>query len=325
MVRNVGLKESHGQYVAFLDDDNVWLPERLRSHIAILEHYPEFGAAYGQFIATGAGDDTLYPDAGTAPAGSVFRAFATEEFAFPSFLTARREAFRKAGYFDEKLRGMADYEMFLRLAFFVRFAFVAGPLGKGRFSNNSTWLGRIQRREHQTELPYILNKAFALLPDNSDTSALRRDVIGRWFTKIAHYLDKPETVELLRAHVLYSIKENPWMMTHPACRDLILAYATKVLAHSLEGRSTLVTPLLRSFCRDVKGTQNGNYGKNGSQTQRFLGDTLTRTATQMWDRRDLKAAGFTATYAVRQDLAQIIRQIRGVSTRFLRVLLLPKT
>ncbi|MGH7834030.1 MAG: glycosyltransferase, partial [Candidatus Binatia bacterium] len=147
-VRNAGIKEANGQYVAFLDGDNVWLPERLRSHIALLEHYPEFGAAYGQFVTTGAGADAVYPEAGAAPAGSVFKAFAIEQFAFPSVLTVRRETFRTAGHFDEKLRAMEDYDMLLRLAFVARFAFVAGPGGTVRFSADRTWLARIQRGEH---------------------------------------------------------------------------------------------------------------------------------------------------------------------------------
>ena len=319
-VRNVGLKASKGQYVAFLDDDNVWLPERIRSHVAVLERYPQFGAAYGQFIAIGDGEDSLYPEGGDAPAGSVFRAFSMEEFTTPSYLTARREAFQQAGYFDENLCGMESYEMLLRLAHFVPFAFVAGAFGKGRFSYSAIWSGRIQRGEHQTELPYILNKALGLLPDSPETVTLKREVITHWFTKIAHCLDKPETVELLRSHLLNWIQQYPWMMADPPSQDSMVNYASKVLSRMLEGDASFNHPALTSFCHEVKSAQNGNFKETASQTQRFLGDTLTRTSVHMLDRGRLKAAGYTATYAIRQDTAQIIRQLHGTSRRLIRVL-----
>ena len=313
--RNVALHQSTGQYVTFLDDDNVWFPDRLSAHIAILEEHPQFGAVYGQFIVKETREDILYPGAGSAPAGSVFKPFLMEQFAFPSFLTMRREAFQKAGDFDEGLCGMEDYEMCLRLALFERITFIAGPLGTGPLSNHGAWLRRIQRQEHQNELPYILKKTFALLPDDPETSALRRDVTGRWFTKIAHYIHKPEAAELLRSHVLHSIKQYPWMMVDRAYRTSLVDCSSKVLCEMLQSGSSFTHPVVKTFCKDVKSTQNGTYSRFAAHTRRFLGETLTQTAGQMFRHRDFAAAAFTATYAVRQDVSQIFRQFRKGSKR----------
>lgn len=45
--RNLGIHHTHGKYVAFLDADDVWLPHKLESQVAILEAQPEAGMVYG--------------------------------------------------------------------------------------------------------------------------------------------------------------------------------------------------------------------------------------------------------------------------------------
>jgi glycosyltransferase involved in cell wall biosynthesis len=320
-MRNAGVRAAAGQYVTFLDEETTWLPERLRSQLAVLERYPGFGAAYGQFVATGPGDDMVFPDAGSAPAGSVFKAFAVGEWAFPSFLTVRSQALRTVGDFDEALETLHDYDMALRLASAVQFAFVAGPFGTSRFADRASWFERIRRGAHQTELPHVLDKAFALLPDVTDRATLRRDVSRRWFTKIAEYVDQPESVEFLRAHLLHSIKEQPWIMRHPASRDAAVAYAAKVLAHVRNGSARLTRPAIRSFCHDIRKSWNGAGEATAVPIRRFLGDTLTRTATEMLAEGHVTTGGYLAAYAIGQDITQILRQGGGVSRRLARALL----
>lgn len=81
--RNAGIDRSSGTYLAFLDDDDVWLPRKLSSQVAALEAHPEAGVAYSQFIITSVPEQSkqalrsahaglLFP-APTAPSGSLFR------------------------------------------------------------------------------------------------------------------------------------------------------------------------------------------------------------------------------------------------------------
>jgi glycosyltransferase involved in cell wall biosynthesis len=45
--RNLGARNSHGEYLAFLDSDDVWLPQKLSEQVRAMEAHPEAGLVYG--------------------------------------------------------------------------------------------------------------------------------------------------------------------------------------------------------------------------------------------------------------------------------------
>ena len=48
--RNLGLHQARGKYVAFLDADDIWLPNKLEEQVKIFESYPEAGMLYGNTL-----------------------------------------------------------------------------------------------------------------------------------------------------------------------------------------------------------------------------------------------------------------------------------
>lgn len=124
--RNLGLSHSRGKYLALLDADDVWLPEKLARQVAILEAHPEvallFGAPLYWFGWTGAAADQArdYVIDLKLPAERVYDPPALL-VAFldgsapppcPSDVLVRRQAAAEAGGFEDRFRGMYEDQAF---------------------------------------------------------------------------------------------------------------------------------------------------------------------------------------------------------------------
>jgi glycosyltransferase involved in cell wall biosynthesis len=112
VTRNLGLRHAHGAWVAFLDDDDEWLPGKLRAQL---------DAAAGEDVVAGNAVTTdgrpYFPDA--PPAWHPRREdLLLENPIVMSTVMARRDALRGAGGFltARWARGVADYGMWLALA-----------------------------------------------------------------------------------------------------------------------------------------------------------------------------------------------------------------
>ena len=118
--RNVGVRHSSGDLIAFLDADDVWHPGKLTAQIALLERYPECNLVYSDFTLVL--EETVPNEWPCDSAGmqSHSRNSALESsFLNPFFGTStvivRRNAFDQAGGFDESLPYAEDIDFFLRI------------------------------------------------------------------------------------------------------------------------------------------------------------------------------------------------------------------
>jgi glycosyltransferase involved in cell wall biosynthesis len=116
--RNIGLANSKADYIAFLDDDDDWLPEKLKSQMDLLESRPaQVGGVYAGFTAidsrTGA---TLY-DWIPHKRGDICHEMAYENVVgTSSTVLLRRECFERVGRFDESIPYGLDYDMWIRIS-----------------------------------------------------------------------------------------------------------------------------------------------------------------------------------------------------------------
>jgi len=119
VARNVAMRAAGSEFIAFLDDDDVWLPDHIRSHLAHLDAHPEHEAVVGRVISA---DHHLRPVSlpwpVTAPEdeADLLRRMLGGYFPQIGAVVARTRVRDKIGGFDEKLPGGEDLDWLLRLA-----------------------------------------------------------------------------------------------------------------------------------------------------------------------------------------------------------------
>ena len=120
VVSNVAIREARGEYVAFLDSDDIWLPNKLETQIASLRRHPERRWSYTKFAlidALGNGMDAGRTRNWPTPTGWILERLLREEtvIAQPTVVVSRR-LLTELGAFDEELVMCYDDELWFRLA-----------------------------------------------------------------------------------------------------------------------------------------------------------------------------------------------------------------
>lgn len=183
---NEGVRASHGRYLAVLGDDDLWLPHKLRTQVALLEAHPEVGVVYGQSVVRREGGEFLFPDAAVAPSGWVFMAMLMSNFCgHHASCLIRRAAFDGAGHFDESLGSYEDYDVSLRLAFRAPFLFAPGAVDVYNVSPRGLWLTRLENGAAVHDAVRVVEKALRLLPDSPDYAAVKRQARTRIARSVA--------------------------------------------------------------------------------------------------------------------------------------------
>ena len=166
VAKNRGIRGSKGQYVAFLDADDVWVPEKLELQMPLFSQSEAVGVVYSAL--------TYIDEAGRElgrPVHKLYRGRVSGPmlvFNFIGFPTSvvRRECFERLGRFDENLRMGIDYDLWLRFSTQYEFDYVEQPLvryrqwpGQMSINWNSRYLTGIAiMKRFLHEFPDVVNK-----------------------------------------------------------------------------------------------------------------------------------------------------------------------
>jgi glycosyltransferase involved in cell wall biosynthesis len=114
--RNAGARSSRGKYLAFLDSDDLWLPEKLEAQVKFLESSPQFRICQTEEIWVRRGVRVNPKKRHRKPSGDIFKASLALCLVSPSAVMMTRNLFDEIGGFDERLPVCEDYDLWLRIA-----------------------------------------------------------------------------------------------------------------------------------------------------------------------------------------------------------------
>ncbi|WP_025321592.1 glycosyltransferase family 2 protein [Deferrisoma camini] len=113
--RNRGAAETSGEWLAFLDSDDLWRPEKLERQLAALDAHPEVPAAYTEEVWYRRGRWANPRKIHAKHSGWIFERCLPLCIISPSSVILRRGVFEELGGFDESLPACEDYDLWLRL------------------------------------------------------------------------------------------------------------------------------------------------------------------------------------------------------------------
>ena len=188
--RNIGIFVSTGEYVAFLDDDDLRLPGSLDIQVAALEANPDAGFVCGAMIMT----DQDYRPTGEViqpkpPSGDIFWELLELDFpVMPLCTLIRKECFWRVGLLNRHLSSIDDWDIFTRIAELCPAMVIQEPIGLYRqptpFSGQGSSARAAQLRRvarHQLNLLRLPRAASA-------TNERRRDARKRMVKRISENL-----------------------------------------------------------------------------------------------------------------------------------------
>lgn len=156
--RNVGIREAKGKYIAFVDDDDLWLPTKLEKQVAILENNPDFGLVHScceVIDENGMKKNEIIGRPGYLKVkhGDVsMRMMGNWTLMMPTPMV-RKEIVDAVGFFNEQIPpALEDVEFWTRCSFETKFYYMDEPLAQYR-NHSSNISGDVLK---YLELPFYL-------------------------------------------------------------------------------------------------------------------------------------------------------------------------
>ena len=115
--RNTGIASARGTLLAFLDGDDVWLPNYLEVQVARIQADPAIDVLYPNVLMFGGSSEDGEEFMSICPSNGevTFERLLLQECNVSNCSIARRETIVRAGLFDEALRSVEDFDLWLRV------------------------------------------------------------------------------------------------------------------------------------------------------------------------------------------------------------------
>ncbi|MCS6830420.1 MAG: glycosyltransferase [bacterium] len=140
---NEGIALTSAPYIAILNSDDVWLPEKLQRQLAVMESNARIGLVHTGFRIIDAEGNLIqgnplgirfHPN----PQGDLLAELLARNLFITSSVMIRRECLHRCGVFEEHLFGMGDWDLWLRIAEHYTIGYVPEPLTLYRLHTRNT-------------------------------------------------------------------------------------------------------------------------------------------------------------------------------------------
>jgi glycosyltransferase involved in cell wall biosynthesis len=180
--RNRGISHTTGDFITFLDADDLWTPDKLELQLAALKHHPEAGVAYSWTYYMDEQGKSVHVGSPVFFEGNVYAKLLIGNFLDSgSNPLIRREAIESVGEFDPTLKSCEDWEYWLRLA--ARWSFVVVPKAQIFYRQTSGAMSsKIEVMEKYHLI--VLERAFQSAPP--ELKVLKSQSIANLYQFLAH-------------------------------------------------------------------------------------------------------------------------------------------
>ena len=170
--RNTAIAQARGEFLAFLDSDDVWLPGHLESQMKLFKDDSSLDLVYADSIVSDPEQEWKFTERCPSQGPATFSALVVERCQIPvSTVVARKSAIVRAGLFDESLARCDDYDMWLRTAFHGAKIAYAGNV-QARLAGERPGALGVSRARMAEGYWIILDKALRTLPLSEAERAL---------------------------------------------------------------------------------------------------------------------------------------------------------
>lgn len=219
--RNRGIQRSQGDYLSFLDADDLWTKDKLAAQYQALQNKPTAAVAYSGTRRINEYSEILYDIPLAKIRGNIYDYLLLRDIVGSgSNPLIQRQALLAIGGFDESLRAAEDWDMWIKLS--AKYEFIDVPEHQVLYRRSPQSMSSQITRQEQETLK-VINHAFAQAP------------------KDLQYLKQPSLINIYICLIFKYLEEVPLQKRSWQGMELFIKFLIKVCTYNLAPLKRKVT------------------------------------------------------------------------------------